>query len=165
MDVIAQIGLHHTNGVKARVIQGVTGSYWNHMTIRLTTGLCVGAQPRGVAIRRVTDFPDTVWSRFAYTPHQRARILQYAWAKLGWPYNWADIFLIAANLKLGWHPDWLVHEISNRRNFQCAQFCDAALMAAGVHVFNDGRPSGAVQPASFVPLFKDAGWLPAASPS
>ena len=45
-------------------------------------------------------------------------------------------------------------------SYQCAQLADAALQHAGVHVFRDDRPYGAVYPGSFVPVFQAFGWLP-----
>ena len=71
MDAIAQVGLVHTTGLAARLIQGVTHSWWNHMLVRTTHTRCIGAQPGGVRERLVSDFPETVWSRFGFLPPAR----------------------------------------------------------------------------------------------
>lgn len=165
MHEIGQIGLIHTTGLAARIIQAVTGSYWNHVTIRVSATTAISAQPGGVVERPISDYPETVWSRFPYSTAQVTKITTYARDKLGAPYNWIDDFAIGLTLKLGWHaPRWLVHEVSDRHTFQCSQLADAALIYAGVHVFDDGRPSGAVYPASFVPLFHNLGWMTGEDP-
>lgn len=166
VDVRGQIGLVHTTGIAARIIQFVTGSHWNHVVVRTTNLTCIGAEPGGVRVRPVTDFPEVVWADAPYTDLQRLKILTWVLKRRGVRYNWADDILIGITLILKQHaPRWMVREVSDTDSFQCSQLAAAALSAAGVHVFDDDRPAGAVYPASFVPWFREAGWLTPEDPS
>lgn len=165
-DIRGQIGLVHTNGIPARIIQFVTRSHWNHVVIGVSSTTCIGAEPGGVRIRPISDFPEVVWADAPYTPTQRLKVLAYVLLQRGVRYNWADDILIGLTLILKSHaPRWMLREVSDTDSFQCSQLAAAALSAAGVHVFDDDRPAGAVYPASYVPWFRDAGWLTSTDPS
>lgn len=165
-DPAGQIGLVHTKGLPARIIQLVTASHWNHVVIRLSETTCIGAEPGGVRIRPITDFPEIAWSDIPYTDTEARRVVSYAVRHLGVRYNWADDILIGLTLILKSHaPRWLIREVSDTDSFQCSQLADAALFAAGIHIFDDDRPFGAVYPASFVPWFREEGWLTPSDPT
>lgn len=161
-----QIGLVHTKGIPARLIQAITGSHWNHVIIATSTHHAAGAQPGGVRVRPISDFPEVVWSDFTLTPIQTVKILAFTRRQIGKPYNWRDDIFIGLGLLFRTHtPHWMLRELSEESTWQCAQLADAALEHAGVNIFTDSRPNGAVYPASFVPFWQDAGWLTADHPS
>lgn len=160
-DPAGQIGLVHTHGLPARIIQVVTASHWNHVVIGLDDTFCVGAEPGGVRVRPITDFPEIAWSSFPLTRIQRGKIRTFTLKQLGKPYNWRDDILIGLGLLFRAHtPHWMLRELSEESSWQCAQLGLAALTHGGMNVFADDRPTGAVYPASFVPLFREFGWLP-----
>ena len=59
-------------------------------------------------------------------------------------------------------PHWLTRILMDNGRWQCAELADASLLAGGINVFTDGRPPCAVYPGSFVPYFREHGWLPVA---
>lgn len=166
MDLGGQIGLVHTHGLPARIIQVVTASHWNHAVVRINATLCVSAEPGGVRVRKIADFPEVVWSDFPLTRIQRGKIRAFTVKQLGKPYNWRDDILIGLGLLFrSDSPHWMLRELSEESSWQCAQLADAALEHAGNPIFDDNRPNGAVYPASFVPFWRDAGWLKESDPS
>ena len=155
-----QIGLCWTTGFWGRVIRKVTKSHYNHTVIRISETECIGAEPGGVRVRDITEFPEVVWSQFPLTRTEQNRIVTFAKTQLGVRYNYADdLFIGIALLSREHTPDWISRVLSDPDSWQCAQLADAALQRAGVHVFTDNRPYGAVYPGSFVPVFQAFGWL------
>ncbi|TFD74719.1 hypothetical protein [Cryobacterium fucosi] len=107
------------------------------------------------------DFPGAVWSRFPFTRKQRLSIAFWARNRYGRPYNYAAFVAIGVALMLKRStPEWVERFLMTDRSYECAQLADAALMHAGVHVFRDGRPYGAVYPGSFVKVWEHFGWWP-----
>ena len=159
-ELAGQVGLCYTTGFWGTVIRKVTKSHYNHAVIRISETECVGAEPGEVRRRPITDFPDVVWSHFPLTSKQRDRVVWFAKTELGVRYNYADDLFIGIALLSRQHtPLWISRILSDPDSWQCAQLADAALQRAGVHVFTDDRPYGAVYPGSFVPVFQAFGWL------
>ena len=160
-ELAGQIGLCYTTGFWGRVIRAVTGSHYNHTVIAISDTECIGAEPGGVRVRPITAFPDVVWSKFPLTLPQQVSVVTFAKTELGVRYNYADDLFIGIALLTREHtPRWISRVLSDPDSWQCAQLADAALQRAGVHVFRDDRPYGAVYPGSFVPVFQAFGWLP-----
>jgi hypothetical protein len=162
-----QIGLCWTKGWAGRLIRFVTRSHFNHAIIAISETECVGAEPGGVRVRPITDYPNVVWSRFPVNtsipptwPDKAAAIVAFTNSTIGARYNYFDDVVIGLGLILRVHtPNWMLRILADPHSWQCAALCDAAYTAAGIHLFKDQRPFGAVYPGSYTPLFKDRGWL------
>jgi hypothetical protein len=111
----------------------------------------------------ISKYTDIAISRLPETRHQRLQAATWAvkHAKAHTPYAYLDVFTVGVSLLLKKKtPEWILEELSDGRSYQCASFVDAALRAANIHLFRDGRPIAAVYPATIAELFDDLGWLP-----
>lgn len=91
-----------------------------------------------------------LWSTGLVTtsPAAGQAALQY----VGWGYNWADYFAIAAHrFHLPFAPD-LEKRIARLHRVICSQLVDLAEQDAGIHLFTDGRPPGYVRPSDLANL-------------
>jgi len=162
-----QIGLVHGTGFWPHAIEVVQAlaeparlAYWNHVVVADTELTCVGAEPGGARRRTITQFTDIVWSRFPLTMHQRSIISKWVDDHVNIPYGYVDVALIGLSILLKQKtPDWIQAELSNGKTYECAALADAAYRAAGVHLFDDDRPTAAVYPASIASRF-DPSWFP-----
>jgi uncharacterized protein YycO len=160
MSDLAQIGLVRTTGFMSWLIRAVTHSPVNHVIVRVSPNSVISPEGSGVQIAPVTAFPQAIWSKFPLSRGQENKIIAYALAQQGKPYNYVDDLFIGIALLTRWAtPRWMQHELSDTKRWQCAQLADAAYQTAGIHLFHDERPSGAIYPGSFVPLFEDNGWM------
>lgn len=142
------------------VIAIVTRSPAYHVILDVGDGECVSAEPGGVKLRPVTDFPRAVWSKFPFTRKQRLLIAGWSRAQVGLPYNYlADLTIGLALLMRRHAPKWVEKYLRGGSRWECAGLADAALMRAGIRMFRDGRPYGVVFPGSYVNIFKDFGWM------
>lgn len=152
----------------------ITGSHSRHMFV--ITGPQPGQDPsldcvsadaeldaKQVRQRRLTDFPTAIISKFDLTPAQRADVVAYALAQVGKPYAYLDDALIALE-RIGRFrfPACIRERFAYDGQLQCAQLCDFALNAAGVHVFDDDRLIGDVFPGSFEQEYIKRRWYTAA---
>lgn len=141
------------------IISVITRSSAYHVVIDVGNGECVSAEPGGVRLRPVTDFPRAAWSKLPLTRRQRLLIAGWARAQVGIPYNYFADFLIGLALVTRRHaPKWVGRYLRTGCRWECAGLADAALMRAGIRMFRDGRPYGVVYPGSYVNIFKDFGW-------
>jgi hypothetical protein len=133
-----------------------------HTVLGLKGGLVISAQPGGVRIEPESTYADAIWSKNVYIPGQAQAIEDWARAREGRKYNWVDDGLIGIQTMFGLKlPKWVTKHYDNDKSYECGQFCDAALWHGGdFHEFRDNRPPGMVSPASFVPIWKAAGWWP-----
>lgn len=159
MDDLAQIGLVRTRGFTSWMTRLVTRSHWNHCVTRVSEHKVVSAQPTGVEILPVEQFPDVVWSQFPLTKAQANKIIAYSLLQVGKPYGTLTYIAIGIALLLRIHtPDWLERRLTDGKSFICSQLADMAYQAAGIHLFRDERPPGAVTPAALAGLFVAFGW-------
>lgn len=161
--LVGQIGLiPGADSVVDWVIQKVTKSPVHHVVVCVSASECIGAEPGGARIRPLTDFPDAIWSNFAFTPRQRSGVSRWAYAHEGTPYSIVDDLVIGIALLTGVNtPRWVRARLDRSDRMICSQLADAALtLGGGVQVFTDDREPGAVYPGSFVPYFKEHGWWP-----
>lgn len=166
MNLTGQIVLVHSTGYIPTAIQAFQSlsdpenARWNHAAVMVNQTECVGAEPGGAKLRPVTEFADRVVSRIPYTPKQRTTAATFAKDRIGTPYAYADIALIAiALLTKQATPAWLQHELVDDQHWICSALADAAVTAAGIHLFNDHRPSAAVYPANLAHELGARGWL------
>ena len=158
--ITGQVGLIESDGrTKGELVAWATRSRYSHMVVAVSETLCVSAEPGGARIRPIEFYPEVVWSRYSLRPSQRRRIVRYALSKLGTKYAWLDYFAAGiASVTRTNTPEWLRSFIETDDRLICSQLCDLALQAAGIHVFFDERPAGAVVPASFGRVFVARGW-------
>lgn len=166
MNLTGQIVLVHSTGYVATAIQAFQflsdpeNARWNHTAIMINNTECVGAEPGGARKRPVTDFPDRLISRIPYTAKQRQIAAQFVTDRIGTPYAYADIALIAvAILTKQATPAWLERELVDDKHWICSSLDDAAINAAGIHLFNDNRPPAAVYPANLAFELTARGWV------
>lgn len=166
MNLTGQVVLVHMTGYVPAAIQTFQSlsdpenARWNHAAIMVNQTECVGAEPGGAKLRPVTAFTDRVISRIPYTLKQRAIAARFAKDRIDTPYAYADIALIAvALLTKQATPAWLQHELVDDQHWICSALADAAVTAAGIHLFKDHRPSAAVYPANLAFELHARGWL------
>jgi hypothetical protein len=159
--IAGEIGLVHSKGRSPYVIRLVTGSHWSHVIVAINQAQCVSAEPGGAVVRPISEYPDAVWSHLDLTNQQRQIIaywaLMQAQARTG--YSWPAYYAAgAAALLKRFAPAWLDRIVGRTDKLICSQLADLALQAAGVNLFQDDRPRGAVTPASFGRYFHARGW-------
>jgi len=170
-----QIGLVHGTGFWPHAIEVVQAlaepvnlAHWNHIIVGVSETEFAEEAPGGARIRPISDFDhlEVVWSRFPLTMHQRSLISKWAidhsatQGHPGVPYGYFDVAAIGLSILLKQKtPDWIQAELSNGKTYECAAFADADYRAAGVHLFDDDRPTAAVYPASIASRF-DPAWFP-----
>jgi uncharacterized protein YycO len=160
MDELAQIGLVRTTGLSSCLIRIVTHSDFNHVIVRVSEHNVVSAETTGVAILPVTHFTNVAWSDFPLTDRQQAKIIAYALAEVGVPYGVLTYLWIGVSRLTRWAtPRWLERIISDQHTMICSQLADSAYQHAGVHLFRDHRPPGAVVPGDIGQVFYDFNWV------
>lgn len=158
--ITGQVGLVAPSGdFRGRLTQLVTGSHWVHMIVAVSETHCVSADPGGARVRPVADYGEVCWSQFPLRGSQRRRIVRFALSMVGTPYAWVDwVAAGVAVLTRAGTPEWLRSVVASHKRLLCSQLADLCLQAAGIHVFFDERPAGAVVPASFGRVFVGRGW-------
>lgn len=165
-DALGQIALVRTHGFSSWVIRTVTRSHWNHTINRVSDHQVISCEPEGVRILPVTDFVegvgrvvDVVWSDFPLTRLQQNKIIAFSLLQSGKPYGRLTFVWIGVAELLHWRtPRWLERRLDDGRTWICSQLSDAAFQHAGVRLFRDNRPDGAVTPGSLGGLFEDLGF-------
>lgn len=120
----------------------------------------VEGEPEGARYGDASGYPDVTWLvglAAGMTPQQRATVVAWAVAHLGTPYSWIDDAEIGFTRLFGWAPRWMRRRLRSTRTLMCSQLCDAAYLAAGVDLFADGRPAGAVSPGDLYRLNQKRG--------
>ena len=141
------------------VIALVTRSSAYHVILDVGDGECVSAEPGGVKLRPVTDFPHAAWSKFPLTRQQRLRIAVWSRAQVGIPYDYlADFIIGVALLARRRPPRWVEEYLRGNGRWECAGLVEAALIRAGVRMFRDGSPYGVIYPGSYARIWADFGW-------
>lgn len=161
-----QIGLipHPTNWVE-RAVEKLTFSSVHHVIIAISETECIGAEPKGAKIRPITDFPVAIWSEFDYAPGQAQAVADWARDREHRPYNFIADALIGLGIGLGLPmPRFITRLFDGDHFYECAQLADAALLHAGIQLFETGRGPGSVYPGSFEPVFKLLGFWPSDLP-
>lgn len=157
-----QIGLvPHPRSFIEWAIEKVTRSTVHHAVIGISENWCVSAEPGGARLRPISGYADAYWSHFDLTDTQQTAVVGFAKSHIGVPYGWFTDAAIGLSFLLHARtPRWVEDYLNSDRRFECAQLCDAAYVAAGIHLFKDGRPPGVVYPGSFEPIFRAHGWMP-----
>lgn len=165
-ELTGQIGLipHPTNWVEG-AIEKITRSNVHHVIIAISATECIGAEPKGAKIRPISDFPTAIWSHFDFAPGQDEAVASWAKAREGRRYNYVADGLIGVTREFGITlPSFITRWFDGDWCYECAQLADAALLQAGIQLFETGRNSGSVYPGSFEPIYRLLGWWPGQVP-
>jgi cell wall-associated NlpC family hydrolase len=134
---------------------GFTG--WEHAFVFVGDGQIVEAMPGGARLADVSEYDGRplLWStgRIPLTDGQRAAVAGAARGFLGVPYGFGD-YLSLALLRFHVRPGWVKRRVASNRTMICSQLVDASLLAAGVHLYADGRIPGDVTPGDLWELIR-----------
>jgi hypothetical protein len=133
----------HTTMVFSRLIQAAQWTkfrskgawYYNHAAVYIGNGKIIEANPWGVSIDDLSQYPDGTW---IVMPVQgdKSKALEKAHSLVGTPYGWVDIIALLF-LIFGANPRW-VDKINRRLStVVCSQVAALAAEAAGDTVFPD----------------------------
>lgn len=149
--------------IAARAIQWGTDSPVNHAGIYTGDGTIVEAVGE-VRYGNVSEYPDAIWSTgrlpavLVPTLEQRRKIINTAHNLIGTPYSWLDIIAIGLAQKRTGHlvtdRTWWARRISGDGHLICSQAVDQVYLAAGIHLFTDGRLEGLVSPGDLYDLLE-----------
>lgn len=160
-DLTGQIGLiPHPKTLLELLIDLITVSPVHHSVLAISATECISCEASGARIRPISHYPDAYWSHYPHTPEVRDKIVGWGVERIGRPYGWFTDFAIG--IALIFHkrtPEWVRRYLSNDGWWECAEFCDAAYVQAGQHLF-EGVISAEVYPGMFVPLWEKEGWMP-----
>lgn len=93
---IGDYGVVKTNGFFGKLIRLGTMSRWNHCFIYIGDGQIVEADPKGVRVSPVTNYPLIAWNQHEHlSTMERHKIAQAAVALVGKPYSFLTIALLA----------------------------------------------------------------------
>jgi hypothetical protein len=158
--ITGQVGLVPADEkLRGRIVAWAMRSYWCHMIVAVSETHCVSAEPGGARVRPMSDYDEICWSKFPMRPSQRRRSVRFALSRIGVPYAWIDWFAVGVALITRTKtPEWLRSFVADNDRLLCSQLADLSLQAAGIPVFFDERPAGAVTPGSFAKVFIARGW-------
>ncbi len=131
-------------------LNGSAFSQYQHAFIYIGGGHVIEAEPAGARERPLTGHTRELWSSgiITLTDAQRAAIVnaahRYAAAKTD--YSFLDYLALAAH-RFRIPVPGLRRYIAATGHQICSQMVDSAYLAAGVHLFQDGRWPGYVTPA------------------
>jgi uncharacterized protein YycO len=161
-DLTGQIGLvPHPQSLVEWGIEWWTRSTVHHAVIAISETECVSAEPNGARLRPIDYYPDAYWSHFDLTEPQKTAAVKFATDHIGTPYGWLTDIAIGISFLLHQRtPKFIENYIASDGSMCCSQLCDAAYVAADIHLFNDGRLPGTVYPGSFAPIWRANHWMP-----
>ena len=116
---------------------------YQHAFIYIGDGQIIQAEPSGADYGQLTAHAKTLWStgKFQLTAFQRDQICDAARGYIGVPYGWLDYLALVLH-RLHIPAPHLKAFIASGRSMICSQMVDAAYLAAGVHLYADGRWPG-----------------------
>lgn len=142
------------------VIRAVTRSTTHHAVLAISPTLCLSAEPGGARIRSINSYPDAYWSRFDLNLAEAHDIHLFAVHHLGAPYGLLTDLAIGVSLLAKLRtPIFVQRYLESDSHFECAQLCDSAYNAAGIHLFS-GRVASSVYPGLFEQIWRRRGWMP-----
>jgi len=117
-------GVVKTSGLVGRLIRVGTSSRWNHAVIYVGDGKIVEANPTGVALSDVSEYPIIAWNQHEGSLDQtkRDQIVAYAKTLVGKPYGFFDIAVIFFRiLGLRLPPQKLWNSLAKRMGYICSE--------------------------------------------
>jgi len=144
---LGDYGVVKTGGFFGKLIRLGTMSRWNHTFIYIGGNKIVEANPRGVAVSDVSEYPVIGWNQHeGLTEEQRQKIYSYAMTTVGKPYNFLVIVSIALRI-LGlkiFANSKLLHRLSKHDGYICSELVAEAYAQAGLNLFD--KPADNVTP-------------------
>ena len=123
-------------------------SRYTHAFIVVDGGRAISAQPKGAGYDNLTTYIElgAVFARnIPLTLEERTRIVMGATNLLGTPYSFLDYLALALH-RFKIRPKFVERYITASRHMICSQLVDQVYLAAGIHLFSDGRLSQDVTP-------------------
>lgn len=159
-----EIAAIQMSGFWPRVINVVTRSKWDHEFVILDD--CIVEANAGGVRKLPLDYYDgctVIPSQYALNPDEQAKLKAFTLSQVGKPYDYLDDFAIGmydlTNPVTGnWLWKLIEKSLEEDGHWECAALADAAMTAAGIKVFDDGRPTHAVSPSDLANLFLAKGW-------
>ena len=130
-----QYGVVATPGFFGFLIRLGTFSRWNHAFIYIGKGQIVEANPKGVQVMPVSEYPNIAWNQHEpLTATQRLAIVDTATSFIGKPYDFTDIFILTfrcLGLKL---PRFFFGNVSKHKGLICSELVAKAYKSAGIEL-------------------------------
>lgn len=128
-------------------------SRYTHVFIVLDNNQIIEAMPGGAKIEPLDKYagttkygsPKAVYLDVKLTPDQRFAIVVNARQLEGVPYSFLDYVALSLE-RFGIKWKRLEDYVASTKHMICSQLADEAYRLAGVHLFEDGRPSQKVTP-------------------
>ena len=132
-------GVVHTSGAFGKLIRLGTFSHWNHAVIYIGNGQLIEANPKGIQIKEVSEYPEgaVAWNQHeGLTTPQRTQIVAHAHSLVGKPYDFATILVLALRiigLKVLSNFSFL-KKLAEKDGFICSELVVACYTFAGVTI-------------------------------
>lgn len=128
-------------------------SRYTHVFVVLDENDVIEAMPGGAIISPLSKYagvtkygsPVAAYLDIKLTAEQRAAIVENARQLEGTPYSFLDYVALSLE-RFGFKWKWLEDYVASTKHMICSQLADEAYKRAGVHLFEDGRPSQKVTP-------------------
>jgi len=133
---IGDYGVVRTGGFFGKLIRLGTISRWNHAFIYVGNGKIVEANPTGVALSNLSDYPLVAWNQHEeLSAEQRNAIVYHANLAIGRPYNFGIIFMLAFRaLGVKIFPKKFLHYLANHAGYICSELVAECYQKAGFPV-------------------------------
>jgi uncharacterized protein YycO len=133
---IGDYGVVHTGGFFGKLIRLGTVSRWNHAFIYVGNGKIVEANPTGVALSSLNNYPLVAWNQHEkLSEEERNAIVQHANMAVGRPYNFSIIIMLvlrALGVKI--FPKKFTHYLANHNGYICSELVAECYDKAGFPV-------------------------------
>lgn len=137
--VPGDFGVVKTNGIVGKLIRFGTASRWNHAFIYVGPGVIVEANPTGVALSPVTNYPKIAWNHHdSLSQEQREQIVELALFEVGKPYAFLDIaalFFRIIGLKFI-RPNSFWKKLSSKESWFCSELVAYCYRKSGLTLIN-----------------------------
>jgi len=133
---IGDYGVVRTGGFFGKLIRLGTISRWNHAFIYVGNGKIVEANPTGVALSNLNDYPLVAWNQHEELfAEQRNAIVYHANLAIGRPYNFGIIIMLAFRaLGVKIFPKKFLHYLANHAGYICSELVAECYQKAGFPV-------------------------------
>ena len=133
---LGDYGVVKTGGFFGKLIRLGTVSRWNHAFIYIGDGKIVGADPTGVAVSPLSNYPKVAWNKHeVLTQEQRIAIAEHANQSVGRPYNFGIIFVLALRaLGVKIFPQKIINFLAKHNGYICSELVAEVYAQAGVSI-------------------------------
>jgi uncharacterized protein YycO len=133
---IGDYGVVKTSGFFGKLIRLGTVSRWNHAFIYIGDGKIVEANPTGVTISPVANYPKVAWNLHEeLSDDSRAKIVAHANSTVGRPYNFGIIAMLALRaLGVKIFPMKFINYLAKHDGYICSELVAECYTEAGVPI-------------------------------